>query len=362
MNSKDLTDFYRGKTVLVTGHTGFKGSWLTHTLLVMGAKVVGVSLAPYTEDDIFVKTGLEKKVEHHEFDIRDAEKLSKLVQKIAPDVVFHLAAQPLVRLSYIEPLLTVTTNVTGTANILEAVRQTPSVKAVVVITTDKVYENKEWVYGYRESDALGGYDPYSSSKAAADIVTQAYLKSFFNPDDYGKTHDTLVAIARAGNVIGGGDWAADRLIPDIMRAIIKGNGRVTLRYPDAVRPWEHVLEPISGYLVLGMRLAKGDKLVSDTWNFGPGPDSWVTVGDVTKRIIEYFGKGEMVVEPGDKHEAHMLTLDNTKARGMLNWSNQWGIDATLLETVRWYKEVQEDSDAAERITKEQILNYFKFDN
>lgn len=358
MEVSKLKDFYRGKTVLVTGHTGFKGSWLTHTLLELGADVVGVSLAPITPDDIFVKTRLESKVTHHEFDIRDSDRLTKLVQEVSPDIVFHLAAQPLVRLSYDEPLTTVTTNVAGTANVLEAVRLTPAIKSAVIITTDKVYENKEWNYGYRENDPLGGHDPYSGSKAAADIVTQAYLRSFFSPERYRDTHNTLIAIARAGNVIGGGDWSPDRLVPDIVRGALRGNGTVTLRYPDAVRPWEHVMEPVSGYLLLGMRLAGGEPAISGTWNFGPGHESWVSVGDVTNSLIKHFGTGQVNTLSSDKHEANMLTLDTTKARRELGWTPRWGIDETLAATAKWYIDVERDPSTAEALTKQQIRSYF----
>lgn len=362
MNIKELKDFYSGKTVLVTGHTGFKGSWLTHTLLEFGANVIGISLAPITPDDIFVKTDLVEKVIHHELDIRDSERLIKLIKKISPDIVFHLAAQPLVRLSYDEPLMTVTTNVAGTANVLEAVRLTPTIKSAVIITTDKVYENKEWAYGYRESDPLGGHDLYSGSKAAADVVTQAYLRSFFNPEYYNDKHGTLIAIARAGNVIGGGDWSPDRLVPDIVRATFRGDGSITLRYPEAVRPWEHVMEPVSGYLLLGMRLADGEKDLSGTWNFGPGHDSWLSVGDMTDRLIKHLGKGSINTFQSDRHEANMLTLDTTKARRQLGWSPRWGIDATLAETAKWYMEVEKDPGSAERVTRDQIQSYFSSDN
>lgn len=357
-----LQDFYKGKTVLVTGHTGFKGSWLTHTLLMLGAKVVGVGLEPITPDDIFVKTGLADKVVHNEFDIHDSDRLIKLVQENNPDVVFHLAAQPLVRLSYDEPLKTITTNVTGTANLLESVRLTPQVKSVVIITTDKVYENKEWIYGYRENDPLGGYDPYSGSKAAADIVSQAYMRSFFNPDHYGDKHNTLIGIARAGNVIGGGDWSPDRLVPDIVRAILHGDGKVTLRYPGAVRPWEHVMEPISGYLLLGMRLASGEKDISGTWNFGPGHDSWMMVGDMTNELIKHFGKGQVKTESSDKHEAGLLTLDTSKACRHLGWESRWGLNETLSATAEWYIVAKDDVESLEELTRAQIKSYFGLGN
>lgn len=361
MDTERLQDFYRGKTVLVTGHTGFKGSWLTLTLLQMGVKVVGVALPPKTRKDIFVLAGLESQVSHHEFDIRNFERLTALISAEKPDVVFHLAAQPLVRQSYQEPLETFTTNITGTANVLEALRLSRSVKAAVIITTDKVYENREWIYGYRETDPLGGHDPYSGSKAAADIVTDSYRKSFFAPEKYNETHNTLVATARAGNVIGGGDWSLNRLVPDIMRAVYEGNGIVTLRNPNSTRPWEHVLDSVSGYLTLGMRLGSGDKDVSGNWNFGPSRDSFVSVGKVTEKTLEILGKGFLNIEPdGTKHEANELVLDVTKANRILGWRSKWGIDETILKTVNWYQKTEDNPSSALDVTKKQIEEYFNF--
>lgn len=362
MDFERLSDFYRGKTVLVTGHTGFKGSWLTLTLLAMGAKVVGVALPPKTEKDIFVLTGLESRVSHHEFDIRNFERLLALISSEKPDVVFHLAAQPLVRQSYEEPLETITTNVVGTTNVLEALRLSRCAKAAVIITTDKVYENREWIYGYRENDPLGGHDPYSGSKAAADIVTDSYRKSFFAPDKYNDTHNTLVATARAGNVIGGGDWSQNRLVPDIMRSVFEGSGIITLRNPKSTRPWEHVLESVSAYLTLGMRLGNGDKEVSGNWNFGPGSDSFVSVGDVTERTLKLLGRGFLNVEPdGTKHEANELVLDVTKANRILGWCSKWSIDETILKTAEWYRSANDDPSSALAVTNKQIEEYFQIE-
>lgn len=359
MDTERLCDFYRGKTVLVTGHTGFKGSWLTLTLLAMGAKVVGVALPPKTKKDIFVLTGLQSKVSHHEFDIRNFERLTALISSEKPDVVFHLAAQPLVRQSYEEPLETITTNVVGTTNVLEALRLSKCAKAAVIITTDKVYENREWIYGYRETDPLGGHDPYSGSKAAADIVTDSYRKSFFAPEKYHETHNTLIATARAGNVIGGGDWSQNRLVPDIMRSVFEGNGVVTLRNPKSTRPWEHVLESVSAYLTLGMRLGNGDKEVSGNWNFGPSSDSFVSVGDVTERTLKLLGRGFLNVEPdGTKHEANELVLDVTKANRILGWCSKWSIDETILKTAEWYRATNDDPESALAATNKQIEEYF----
>lgn len=359
MDTKKLMDFYHGKKVLITGHTGFKGSWLSLTLLAMGAKVVGVSLPPKTSKDIFVLTGLESQVTHHEFDIRDFEQLSTLISTEKPDIVFHLAAQPLVRQSYEEPLETFTTNVTGTANVLEASRVCRDVKAAVIITTDKVYENREWIYGYRENDPLRGHDPYSGSKAAADIVTDSYRKSFFSPEKYNDTHNTLVATARAGNVIGGGDWSQNRLIPDIMRSVFEGEGTVILRNPGATRPWEHVLESVSGYITLGMRLGEGDKGVSGNWNFGPNSGSFVSVGEVTEKTLKLLEKGTMKIEPDNtKHEANDLTLDVAKANRILGWYSKWGIDETLDKTAKWYRDTNDNPLSALAVTNEQIEEYF----
>lgn len=358
METERLREYYSGKTVLVTGHTGFKGSWLTHILLSFGAKVIGVSLPPVSDRDIFVVTGLQSTVSHHEFDIRNAERLIALISAEKPDVVFHLAAQPLVRQSYAEPQTTMSTNVMGTVNILEAIRLSGSVKAAVIITTDKVYENKEWLYGYRESDPLGGYDPYSASKAAADIVTDSYRRSFFNENDYGEKHHTLIAIARAGNVIGGGDWGVDRLVPDIMRAA-QGGTPVTLRNPGSVRPWEHVLEPLSGYLMLGARLGGGEKEFAGAWNFGPNSESWLSVGDVTRKVMELLGTGDISISSQPSfHESNMLTLDTTKAQRLLGWKPRFDINRTLSETVRWYKTVNTDKTKALAITQAQIASYF----
>src|SRR3989344_9028708 len=250
------------------------------------------------------------------------------------------------------------TNVMGTVNVLEAIRLSGSVKAGVIITTDKVYENKEWLYGYRENDPLGGYDPYGASKAAADIVTDSYRRSFFNENDYGEKHNTLIAIARAGNVIGGGDWGLDRLVPDIMRAA-EGGAPVTLRNPGAVRPWEDVLGPPTGYLMLGAKLGGGEREFAGAWNFGPNSESWLSVGDMTRKVIELLGVGDINISSQPSfHESNILTLDATKAHRLLGWKPHFSIDQTLKETVRWYKTVHADKTKALAITQEQIAAYF----
>ena len=272
---------YKGKKVLVTGHTGFKGSWLSLWLIKLGAKVIGYALEPPTNSNHFELLNLD--MVSIIGDIRDRDRLNAIFKKYKPEVVFHLAAQPLVRYSYINPVETFETNVMGTINVFEACRITESVKAIVNITSDKCYENKEWIWGYRESDPLGGYDPYSASKGCAELVTSSYRKSFFNPEDYSKKHNTLLASARSGNVIGGGDWGKDRLIPDIVRAISK-NEKLYIRNPKATRPWQHVLEPLSGYLFLGQMLLEGKTEFADAWNFGPNEGCHTDVETVVKKI------------------------------------------------------------------------------
>ena len=272
---------YKGKKVLLTGHTGFKGSWLALWLHKMGADVVGIALpAPTSPNHLEL---LNLNITSEMIDIRDAKAINKAFQKHQPEIVFHLAAQPLVRYSYENPHETFETNVMGTINIYEAVRNCSSVEVIVNITSDKCYDNKEWIWGYRENDAMGGYDPYSASKGCAELVTASYRNSFFNLDSYGKSHNVLLASCRAGNVIGGGDWADDRLIPDIMRAVDK-NETVTIRSPHATRPWQHVLEPLSGYLLVGQKLLEGKKEFADGWNFGPSDEGSISVKEVVEHI------------------------------------------------------------------------------
>ena len=282
-------EFYSGKRVLVTGHTGFKGSWLTLWLTIMGAKVLGYALEPNTDPSLFNVLNLQKDIDHVIGDIRDFEKLREVITEFKPEIVFHLAAQPLVRLSYREPRLTYETNVMGTVNLLEAIRQTKSVRAVVNVTSDKCYENKEWVWGYREIDPMGGYDPYSSSKGCSELITAAYRNSYF------KNTEAAVASARAGNVIGGGDWAEDRLIPDIVRSLSQGK-QIIIRNPKATRPWQHVLEPLSGYLLLGKLLYEKGQEFAEAWNFGPSDSSVMTVEEIVKKSIEIWGSGSYIVD------------------------------------------------------------------
>jgi len=351
-----FSDIYQGRRVLITGHTGFKGAWLTLWLRELGAKVMGYALDPPTNPNLFDSLRLEGRIVHVIGDIRDEAKLLSVFQEFQPEFVFHLAAQPLVRLSYKEPRLTYETNVMGTINLYEAIRKTDSVRVVVNITSDKCYENREWVYGYRETDPMGGYDPYSSSKGCAELVTSAYRSSYFNPEDYGKTHNVALASVRAGNVIGGGDWGEDRLIPDCVKSLSQGEP-VIIRNPKATRPWQHVLEPLSGYLCLGALMLQDRKKYSGEWNFGP--DDVLKVEDVVSKIIDVWGYGEYRINPdGNIHEAVSLKLDISKASFYLKWMPVYRVDEALEKTINWYKEYYEGNE--ERVyqyTLSQITEY-----
>lgn len=356
-----IDNLFRDKTILISGHTGFKGAWLSHILLHSGAHVVGVSLPPHTEPNAFTVLGIERQCKNYFFDIRDGERVKQVVRQEKPDIIFHLAAQPLVRASYDDPLTTYSTNVMGTANVLQAVRETPTVRSVVVITTDKVYENKEWVYPYREVDPLGGYDPYSASKAAADMVAMSYHQSFFNPAEYGVKHRTLIAIARAGNVIGGGDWAVDRLIPDIVRAVWAEDGRVALRHPRSIRPWQHVFEPLWGYLLLAQGLWAGRVEYTGAWNFGPAPAGVVSVEIIASAMLKHLGKGKIVVEDDGnmKHEGGLLQLDSTKARSVLEWQPVLSFAETVAWTIDWYRTCYERPEEIMNLSSKQIETFFQ---
>lgn len=335
MNS--FNNIYKNKKVLVTGHTGFKGSWLSIWLRELGAEVIGYSLDPYTEKDNFVLAGLKDKVIDVRGDIRDREKLKKVFEDYKPEIVFHLAAQPLVRLSYDIPVETYEVNVMGTINVMECIRETTETKIGIMITTDKCYDNKEQIWGYRENEPMGGYDPYSSSKGAAEIAINSWRSSFFNPKNY-EQHGKAIASVRAGNVIGGGDWAKDRIIPDCIRAL-EGNNLIEIRSPKSIRPWEHVLEPLSGYLLLGQRLFENPIKYADGWNFGPHLDSIVTVWEIAEKVIKNYGSGELkdVSDPNAVHEAKLLALDVAKARFELGWKPTLNIEKTIAMTVEWYK-------------------------
>lgn len=336
--------FYHGKRVLVTGHTGFKGSWLSIWLHELGAEVIGVGLDPFTERDNFVLSGIGQKIKADiRADIRDGERMKEIFQTYQPEIVFHLAAQPLVRLSYDIPVETYATNVMGTINILEAIRATDSVKVGVMITTDKCYENKEQIWGYRENEPMGGYDPYSSSKGAAEIAIASWRRSFFNPLEYVK-HGKSIASVRAGNVIGGGDWALDRIIPDCIKALEAGKP-IEIRSRKAVRPWQHVLEPLSGYMLLASKMWDEPTKYCEGWNFGPHAESISTVWDVATKVVENYGSGELrdLSDPNALHEAKLLMLDISKAKFQLGWEPRMNIEQTVRLTVEWYKKYQKES-------------------
>lgn len=327
---------YQGKRVLITGHTGFKGSWLSLWLKEMGAILHGYSKSIPTQPSHFELLNLDMTTTFG--DTRDFPLLKKVFSEFKPEIVFHLAAQPIVRYSYREPLETFETNVMGTLNVLEACRLTDSVKAVVCITSDKAYENKEWHWGYRETDELGGKDPYSASKAAAEIAARSFRVSFWPNETYGTKHHILMATTRAGNVIGGGDWAEDRLIPDIIRAASRGE-TVKIRSPYATRPWEHVLEPLSGYLLVGQKLLEGKKEFATSFNFGPNPTDEASVEKVVRELNKHWDKVKFEIEiPKEApHEAGLLKLDCSKARRMMGWMPVWDATETFEVTTKWYK-------------------------
>ncbi|MDR1884358.1 MAG: CDP-glucose 4,6-dehydratase [Prevotella sp.] len=338
-----FSGFYKGKKVLVTGHTGFKGSWLSIWLEAMGAEVTGYSLDPCTERDNFVLSEISGKIVDIRGDIRDRNALAEVFSKYRPEIVFHLAAQPLVRLSYDIPAETYEVNVMGTINVLETIRITDSVKSGIMITTDKCYENKEQIWGYRENEPMGGYDPYSSSKGAAEIAISSWRNSFFNPKDYGK-HGKSIASARAGNVIGGGDWALDRIIPDCIRSL-ESDRPINIRNKKAIRPWQHVLEPLSGYLQLAQKMWNEPVSYCEGWNFGPGAESIATVWDVASKVIDNYGKGELTdsSDPNAVHEAGLLMLDISKAKFKLGWEPRMNLNQCIELTVDWYKQYQSAS-------------------
>jgi CDP-glucose 4,6-dehydratase len=348
---KKFQSTYRNRKVLVTGHTGFKGSWLSIWLKELGADVVGYALDPKTDKDNFVVTGLSEKIKDIRGDIRGRNKLKQVFKNEKPEIVFHLAAQPLVFLSYEDPLETLETNIIGTANVLEAIRQTGSVHTGIMITSDKCYENREIIWGYRENDPMGGHDPYSASKGSGELVIDSYRKSFFGKNE------KAIASARAGNVVGGGDWSKYRLIPDIVRAIEAGQ-TVELRNPRATRPWQHVLEPLGGYLMLGTKIMEEPEKYAEAWNFGPYPHEVKPVQAVVNKMIRYFGKGQWkdISQNNLHHEAKLLTLDITKALTRLGWKPALTLDETIQMTVEWYKNYNQGVDMYE-LCKRQIEEY-----
>ncbi len=350
-----MKEFFTNKKVLITGHTGFKGAWLTEMLLLQGADVVGVSLPPDTTPNLFDILKLEGKVQNYFADIRDGEVMKKIFEDEKPEIVFHLAAQALVRASYVDPVGTITTNVVGTANILEAIKVVGTVKSAVIITTDKVYENKELGVPFSENDPLGGYDPYSSSKAAADIVTQSYVQSFFNPKDFGVTHNTLIAIARAGNVIGGGDWSEYRLIPDIIKSMYHQESSIEIRNPSAIRPWQHVLEPLFGYLLLAKGLYEENVHFSGAFNFGPHKDSFVTVVELLDEVNKNVQLCSYTITRNIvEHEAGVLKLNIAKAIDVLEWNPRLSFGGTIDMTFAWYDNYYKKKEDVTEFTQNQI--------
>jgi CDP-glucose 4,6-dehydratase len=337
-------EFWNGKRVLLTGHTGFKGSWLSLWLQSMGAELVGYALTQPTNPCLFDVADVGKGMTSIIGDIRDLEYLRTVFSEHRPEIVFHMAAQSLVRHSYAEPVETYATNVMGTVNLLEAVRCTDSVKAVVNVTSDKCYENREWVWGYRENEAMGGYDPYSNSKGCSELVTAAYRNSYFNSEKH-KDHGIAVATARAGNVIGGGDWANDRLIPDIMHAITQGEP-VNIRSPHSIRPWQHVLEPLSGYLLLAQKLYEEGAAFAEGWNFGPNDTDAKPVQWIVENLTKNWGGGaSWTLDSNDHpHEAHYLKLDCSKAKSLLNWSPKWTLEQAIEQICIWHKAFQVGAD------------------
>jgi CDP-glucose 4,6-dehydratase len=351
-------EFWSGRKVFVTGHTGFKGAWLCLWLHALGAKVSGYALEPPTQPNLFELAGVESSIASQIGDVRDLSALQCAVSDAAPEVVIHMAAQSLVRQSYSNPLETYSVNVMGTVNLLESIRLTSSVRAVVNVTTDKCYENREWYWGYRENEPLGGYDPYSSSKGCSELVTAAYRSSFFNPNDYAR-HGVAVASARAGNVIGGGDWAADRLVPDCLSALLRRE-KITIRSPLAIRPWQHVLEPLGGYLLLAQRLCDSGPRFATAWNFGPADADSRPVEWIVQRICDHWGRDAAYVvdDREHPHEANYLKLDCSKARAELGWRPRWDLETTISRIVEWTLAYQEGRDLRE-VCLGQIADYEK---
>jgi CDP-glucose 4,6-dehydratase len=352
-----LKDSYQGKKIFLTGHTGFKGSWLLKTLTILGAEVKGYALVPEHENDLYNLIGGDGLCDSVIGDLRDKVLLSKAVIEFQPDFIFHLAAQPLVRLSYEIPAETFEVNAIGTANLLDAVRALDKKCSVVLITTDKVYKNHEWEYPYREADQLGGYDPYSASKACAELIIDSYRNSFFNKLKF-HLHQKAIAVGRAGNVIGGGDWSRDRLIPDIAKAL-GTDKEVVIRNPNSVRPWQHVLEPIIAYLLLGSKLELDPVKYSQAYNFGPHATDALPVVEMLKRSIACWGNGSYRIEQleNQPHEAGLLKLDISKATSDLNWVPKTNATAAVIMTMDWYKEYSANPEGISEFTSGQILAF-----
>lgn len=352
-----LKQTYSGKKIFLTGHTGFKGSWLLKVLSILGAEIKGYALETKTDNDLFNLINGSFLCQSVIGDLRDKELLKKEIIEFQPDFVFHLAAQPLVRLSYEIPAETFEVNAIGTANVLDCIRLLERKCTVVLITTDKVYHNNEWDYPYRENDRLGGYDPYSASKACTELIIDSYRNSFFNVSDY-ESHKKGIAVGRAGNVIGGGDWSKDRLIPDIAKAFGAGE-TVNIRNPVSVRPWQHVLEPLLGYLILGQKLAADPVLYAQAFNFGPYSDDALAVIEMVKLAIENWSGNNYKVDTSvqQQHEAGLLMLDISKARKMLNWHPRLTAGATIANTINWYKHFYQDPEGINELTNQQIMDF-----
>ena len=346
-----FAELYRGKRVLLTGHTGFKGSWLAEWLLALGAEVTGLALPPPTEPALFDQLALATRLNHRIGDIRDLAVVRETVEVARPDFVFHLAAQALVRLSYEQPVETYATNVLGTVHVLEAIRLAKHPCTVVAVSTDKCYENREWVHSYREVDPMGGYDPYSSSKGAAELAISAYRRSYFSALD----SPVRLASARAGNVVGGGDWALDRIVPDCIRALQRGD-IIPVRNKVSTRPWQHVLEPLSGYLQLGAALQR-DATLAAAFNFGPAHASNRSVAELVKEVIKHWtGRWEDKSDPNAPHEAKLLNLSTDKAFQLLKWQSVWDFEQTIAKTVSWYQQAHAGADVA-TLTRDDIAAY-----
>jgi CDP-glucose 4,6-dehydratase len=356
---EQLKSIYQGKKVFLTGHTGFKGSWMLKLLNMLGAVVKGYALAPLNDNDLFYLIKGNELSESVISDIRQSEKLISEMVDFEPDFVFHLAAQPLVRLSYEIPAETFEVNAIGTANVMDGIRKLKKACYAVMITTDKVYHNYEWIYPYRETDRLGGYDPYSASKACAELVIDSYRNCYFNIHDYDK-HLKAVAVARAGNVIGGGDWSIDRLIPDIVKSL-SANKRIIIRKPQAVRPWQHVLDPIAAYLLLGAKLVADPVKYMQAYNFGPYTSDTLAVSDMVKLAIDAWGNGSYMIrqDPNQPHEAGLLKLDISKAETELKWHPKTNASQAVQFTIDWYKAYFYDKETIDQFTEKQIIEFFK---
>jgi CDP-glucose 4,6-dehydratase len=354
LKGKVNPSFWKGKKVFITGHTGFKGSWLSLWLQDMGAVVKGYALAPNTIPNLFKQANVAQNMDSEIGDITDLNHVTDSMMAFNPEVLIHMAAQPLVRLSYQDPVLTYATNVMGTVNVLEAARKCTNLKAIVSVTTDKCYENKEWAWGYRENEPMGGHDPYSSSKGCAELVTAAYRKSFFN-----ENKSTFLASARAGNVIGGGDWAEDRLIPDILRAFVNKEP-VIVRNPLSTRPWQHVLEPLSGYLVLAQHLFEDGSSFAEGWNFGPKDEDCKSVSWILDKMVENWGnKAKWELDKNNNpHEAEYLKLDCSKATMQLNWHPKWNLEYTLESIINWHQNYL----SGKNIQEQCLLEIAKYQN